>query len=1050
MLPFIDEELWAEGNTNQAPPEGGYIYRMNWDVDKLYRSQRPTWHAVAWALRRPWLADPHLGPTYNAYINGAGYWQRFGAQDLNADRYEREFGPAPVHYQNPEGRLDITASLTDKVFGETLAARLRRLEECGFIIRKWETYDHRFFQGVYEWATGTGCRAIIIGMPKLVITMAPGKSEISDLPPPINIKALAANLKRKDDNRPTAVMPTREELQALIKRYHPQQPKWMPDWQWKRWLDLNRLSGSDPNEPFYYQFVPEYIRNRCRPARNNTPDFMLVYEAWVDGMLGKPYRGWYGFEAASALLPWFVFREAMPAPCHDWFLNYWTSWLMPDRETSKDLFPPLGQQDGKLIHPMYDQLTKTNTPGDSYYLKTGDWRGNKSYYRSGFNYTMSTTNFNNTASMGALLGGALINAERPLADGRHGQANFALKLWTWHDGSTQEEMDDYYFSLTIRAQKMVADFGPEPFDRLLGRSMLLKSMTMLAKDYHPSLRRYVFGASRTAPHYRLVTQDGLYSILHLFCPSGGAFTDIGVAERPEGYDKFGHETPPAEVARMALQGPFAPPWFRYIVEEKPLPFGVKATFKQWGRYNSDPILRQVWLGRNYGVFSSNVDYGIIPIIGQWRRKAEPVANSRDLGTMFVRVGINQTRWVNDAPGWMAPVGHQATLQACGKLLVAGSPLGYGEWLNEKHKITSIQHSIAFFNYESPKPSWEIFINRKPVTTLPAFAKAGDVIAIKDGVTFIGIIPAPAVNLGRKNEVVLRPGDKQIYLDKMSATPALVIDNIMLQRDQPLDKNADWKAIDFAAAGFYIEYGEAPDYKNFEAFQAHLAKVKLTGSHKLENSPMQNYDCQSDNDRLELGIFTNYLPESPLAKLFHRRHINGELAALPSGVERDSHFSIHSRTGILQKGGATLRVTPGKLAALAYEPKTGSFIAAHVLAEPAHFAFTTADGMDIIADGYIGIFFLSWNAEEKCLSVDYGYRMLTDDKAKALIIRGIADKAAILVNDQPLAKRQRITIDGKSALVVPLQKQENDISEDRLSACIKAIRAKLPSQSGHTR
>ena len=43
--------------------------------------------------------------------------------------------------------------------------------------------------------------------------------------------------------------------------------------------------------------------------------------------------------------------------------------------------------------------------------------------------------------------------------------------WTWYDGSSQEEGDDYYFGVTIRAQKMVADFGPDVIDRLLGRSM---------------------------------------------------------------------------------------------------------------------------------------------------------------------------------------------------------------------------------------------------------------------------------------------------------------------------------------------------------------------------------------------------------------------------------------------------------------------------------------------------------------------------------------------------------------------------------------------------
>jgi hypothetical protein len=193
VLPFADEELWPEGggfNPPAPPPGYGYHYRANWGVEWGYRVVRPRWHAVAWALKQPWKADPKLGPTYNAYINGAGYWKHFGAQDDGADRLPTQFGPSEVSYQHTEGRLDLTALLADEAYGKTLAERLRTLADCGVALKKWETYDHLYYDGSpYEWGTGVGGRAIVIQPPKLVVTFASTsrrRASRSCRPPPIS------------------------------------------------------------------------------------------------------------------------------------------------------------------------------------------------------------------------------------------------------------------------------------------------------------------------------------------------------------------------------------------------------------------------------------------------------------------------------------------------------------------------------------------------------------------------------------------------------------------------------------------------------------------------------------------------------------------------------------------------------------------------------------------------------------------------------------------------------------------------------------------------
>lgn len=121
VLPFKGTEKMARGYKEPTSFVGN-----RWDVVK------PRWHAVAWLLRKPWTADWQRGPTYNAYIAGAGYWKKYGAQDTDADRFAQRFGPAEVSYQKAEP-LDVTAVLTDGAFGATLADRLRTLSDCGFI-----------------------------------------------------------------------------------------------------------------------------------------------------------------------------------------------------------------------------------------------------------------------------------------------------------------------------------------------------------------------------------------------------------------------------------------------------------------------------------------------------------------------------------------------------------------------------------------------------------------------------------------------------------------------------------------------------------------------------------------------------------------------------------------------------------------------------------------------------------------------------------------------------------------------------------------------------
>ena len=84
------------------------------------------WHGPsAWL----WIADKERGPTFNAYLNGIGYWARYGASDTDKDRFLTRFGPFELSHVVREGRVDVTAMLTDPTFGADLGTRLRLMEE---------------------------------------------------------------------------------------------------------------------------------------------------------------------------------------------------------------------------------------------------------------------------------------------------------------------------------------------------------------------------------------------------------------------------------------------------------------------------------------------------------------------------------------------------------------------------------------------------------------------------------------------------------------------------------------------------------------------------------------------------------------------------------------------------------------------------------------------------------------------------------------------------------------------------------------------------------
>lgn len=1008
VLPFVDAEFYP---MDYRLPDG-----MSFLGD-LWVRLPPRWHAVAWALRQPWRADPVMGPTYNASVNGRRYWGRFGAQDTTADRYPAQFGPAEVSVQNPEGRMDVTALLADPAYGRTLAERLRALADQGFLVRKWETYDALFNHGGYEYGGAPGHRGIRIQTPRLVVTLKPGQADVGDLPAAADAGALPPA------GQPTALNFGAAEVQAFIAKHAIRQSPGMPDWQWARVQELLALGGGN--------------------AFATTPE---QYNAWLDDLLSTPYRMFRGHHTPLMAEHYLLYGDAMPEPVREHLRRYFEGWLMPGRPYTD------------LAHNQWGIWIK---PENSYHARTGDWRGNHSFYRDSYTRFMSTMNFNHLAATGALLGGSIIGDPCALDDGRHGLEVILGRLWCWYDGTTQESIDHYYLGLTLLAQKSFADLGPTALDRMLGRSILTKTVEELAACYHPALRRFVSTSGRTGIAYLFGINEGPSAILHTLSPKG-AMHDLQNPDR-RGMPLAGHDLPPGQVAAQALRGPWAPLWLADIVDGKPLPYEMTATYKVWGGHREKPLWKRTFLGTHYGLASLDIHVGneTVPFMAQWRRSAGVAAeNFQDVGTLLARYGINRTEFYDslyhgtDKANPNGSVGTQggslATLQWRSKAIVLGSPyrdLQFPGGRPVPEQITSLQTSLALANYQAT-PTWKLYIDEQPVTTVPVRAQSTSRIFVEDGVSYVALIPIPATDLGRDAEIEISDGGAPVKMQGGGElAPTYVVNNYNFCRpNAPWAKaNVNGAAVTRAYGGFVVELGDAAEFGSFAAFRKHIATAKLDVQWD-DAAGVVKVSYTSGQDTLEAGYRPEYEGDRvPSDQCFVYRRVNGQWPYLPAGLERDTTLSSMGTTGLLMKSGATLAHQPGRMAYLLTDPTGGNYVFANPLPDPQYMAMRTPGeaGLGLAADGRLGLFQAAVNVKTNTVDVQYAVKdgQTGDEMATALLISAPGEVPAVTVNGQAAAKPVRLDVPaGRAATVwaVPLL-PGGDLDATTLAArCEKSV------------
>ena len=1026
ILPFLDEELWPTGSGGaDYPCADGYRYRMNWDCDKLYRATRPNWHAVACLLRKPWQADAAVGPTYNAAINGAVYWKRFGATDLAEDRFPNIFGPSEVSSYKPDGRMDVTAVLTDAAYGKTLDKRLRALADCGFIVNKEEVYDARYFTGAYEWAISTGPRALLIKQPKLVVTLKHGKADTIELAAPADVPALAAQYKDKPLGAPTAVLPSAAEVAKLNEKFMAK-PAWMPDWQYEHVRQLMGLESGGTVRPFYYRVVPPHVVNRTkviaeREAKEHKVAIDVDYATyleWIDWVNGCPPRYWEGhLTAADNIAAWYNFREAMPGPMQESVLRSWNAWLMPDRETQMD--PTLRRQcdetSGKLVHPMVDDPRvgkfKDGKPaewnqGETYYKLTGDWRGNKSYYRSGFTREMSTANFNSSASSGALLNGQIIGSKNAMGDGRAGLMQFPFWMWTYSAGVGQEFIDHYYWAIATAGNKLFGDFCEQPEDRMAGWSILYKTVNDLAIAYHPNLKKLLGPASRTYYEHVLGEQDGLYHILHVLSRRG-ALNDTLTGELPaltsattrKPISAWGHDYPPQAVALNSLTGPWAEPWLTEWIDEKPLPW--------YSLVEKKVVATGDWVttyfGENYGLTSIRRTPQRIHVLGQWRRRAELPTSMVGIGTLDMRLGFNQTQIGCDGAGVISEQGVYRTYQHRNKLIMLAQPNvdvivqqaaahAFGQGKVPAQEIKSVQCTAALFNYEQPAPTWEIFVDGKKVEAVPATAKSGQVITLRDGVTYLAILPLPTDDLGRDADITLEAGQPQTqaYHEFSNIQPALLIHANFYRRDAAMGKDALAK-LKNSRSGFVVEMGDEKEFGDFAKFQRHIRGAALSGS------PRDVVTYRSSDETLVARWPVAAAGETNAPSDAATFTVNGADpcdAVRAQRLWQDTTLSQMGK-GRLEKNGAVIeRSDTNSVLMLQTFPKQKLVVAINPVPVYQSYRFREPGGVQIMADGACS---MGYWAVKDSREIAIRYHDFGEPKARVLFVTGTKGKPQVTMN-----------------------------------------------------
>lgn len=894
-----------------------YLWRGRLLADR----EEPEWHARAWLLRRPWIACERQGPTWNAYVHGAGYWSLGGARCPFLDRFPEPLGDVKLSSARPRGSIDVTAALTSAACGASVADRLRSLEDHGFLLDKVDPERTMRIAAIARmWVEQPVLR--------VVFRETGEAAEIGELSAATDVRALANGLTTHGEGGvPSSRIP--DNLAALSAGMR-KQPDGMPDWMWARVREIRSLrtrSYDWINE--VYDGLESHDEERFRAA--------------LDLLMRVPPGYDVGHFDMDMLMPLTHYGELLPEAVRyhirEYFAAQWT--------------------------PPYD--------------------GSGWPHRFGGRAEMGTLNLEANFRTCAVLVGETLSLPELTLTGRRG-LEMLNRQRIYHEGVIEERGDSYYLGITMAQLQALSRFSEDPLTRLKASLAIEKILFEINATYHPGLRRRVSPVGRRqsytaagAPLSALVlAQDVPRAVLHTLSRKGVLIeTD---REMAHGVPVMGMgSSAPARVARLA---PWGKAWEANAIDGKPIPFLSVSTDYVRGGVLSEPIYNTTFMGTTYALASANSEMGFQwPVLAAWRRVSAAVERLEELGLMFPWGYANGQLMIRVHPqvgedGGIA-VGPQvnplsAALQHRNRMIYVMRPperAFLADTVSDGLQSLSTRMHVLSWGDDAEREFW---VNGQRIEDLPVELSHGDAITMRDGVSFLGLIPIPATDLGR---------DRQVWVRRESWS--LILESFMLDRAETLpDTPQSWEALSRATAGWVVELGSEGEHDSFPAFRERFGETRVDTLWDAETRVL-HVACHTGGETLEMGVNTAFaravsetqrpVTESwapvPPSRLLAYQRVNGQWPWPDRGIDLDCPLGQMGKTARLEKAGATLTTAEGQMALLRVEPVGGVYIGINPFIDPTPFELTTPEGMIVRSEGALGLGRIALCPSENRLWID---------------------------------------------------------------------------------
>ncbi len=454
-----------------------------------------------------------------------------------------------------------------------------------------------------------------------------------------------------------------------------------------------------------------------------------------------------------------------------------------------------------------------------------------------------------------------------------------------------------------------------------------------------------------------------------------------------------------------------------LIDDKPVPF--EETAAETTRGNWTPALRAgarisaAGAGSPRPTFAAARSTVMAAMGAQAARR--PCA-WKDLGTLTLRYAANEPNLANtheERQRASRPAPHLPEPQPRHRLRQAArqSPARFLDAFDKgaKDTISQLATVIGLWNFAATK-DWEIFVGEQRVTAFPHRSTASQRILIRDGVSYIAILPIAPTDLGRDAEIEIGPGGSgKAPPSNAVIAPALTISMFNLRRPKPVPIGSlDWKTLAGRTYGaFVLELGDAEQHGSFDAFARHIGANTLAATWQASRNQLA-VSYTSGNDLMEASFSTEFSQPSEThfaidpgqqEKAFAVRRLNGQWPYLPAGLERDTTWAQQGTTGRLEKNGAVLTTEPGRKAYLIADPKSGGVVAYNPLPDPQAWALTTKDGASFKPNGKVGLLRLEYRPWSREVEISHVLKpdQTGGDLARRLTISGLAQAPRVTVN-----------------------------------------------------